>query len=80
MFRLRMILIPRETLKNKSQNRGQFMSFIACTQPCIYQQDGQCNLSRSTSPGLPAHQGCIHFVPLNQGSQRLTNIRNPNQL
>ena len=60
------------------------MSFIACTQLCIYQSDGQCKLSRSTSLGtnIPNPDGCVHYVPLtlNQCSQSFSNISNPNQL
>lgn len=60
------------------------MSFIACTQLCIYQSEGQCKLSRSTSLGkdIPNINGCVHYVPLtlNQCSQRLANIRNPDHL
>ena len=60
------------------------MSFIACTQLCIYQSEGQCKLSRSTSRGtnIPNLDGCIHYIPLNlnQCSQRLSNISDSNQL
>lgn len=60
------------------------MSFIACTQSCIYQSEGQCKLSRSTSLGttIPNLNGCVHYIPLatsNQCSQRLSNISDPNQ-
>ena len=38
------------------------MSLIACTDPCVYQIDGYCSLSRAASPG-DARLGCVNFVP-----------------
>lgn len=50
------------------------MSLIACTDPCIYQKDGYCSLSRAVSVGYPTeHQSCVHFLPKN------TNLQHCNQ-
>ena len=38
------------------------MNSIPCTDPCLYQQDGYCFLSRAVSMGQP-HKDCIHFLP-----------------
>lgn len=43
------------------------MSLIACTDPCVYQKDGLCSLSRAASPGQAGHEGCVNFVPLASG-------------
>ena len=40
------------------------MSLIACTDPCVYQKDGYCSLSRAASSGSPVQSGCVHFVPV----------------
>lgn len=45
------------------------MSFIACTDPCVYQKDGYCSLSRAASLGIPRQGGCVHFVPVRQGAE-----------
>ena len=37
------------------------MSLIACTDPCVYQIDGYCSLSRAASPG-DGQSGCVNFV------------------
>lgn len=42
------------------------MSLIACTDPCVYQKDGYCSLSRAASSGSPGTSGCVHFVPIQQ--------------
>lgn len=39
------------------------MSLIACTDPCVYQKDGCCSLSRAASIGQSGGGGCINFVP-----------------
>lgn len=40
------------------------MSLIVCTDPCLYQESGYCNLSRAVSAGCPSEeQSCIHFLP-----------------
>ncbi|MGM9578683.1 MAG: hypothetical protein ACI3VS_04790 [Evtepia sp.] len=40
------------------------MSLIPCTDPCIYQQDGRCTLSRAVSGGDPAQlRDCVHYLP-----------------
>jgi hypothetical protein len=63
------------------------MSFIACTEPCVYQKDGYCSLTRAASCGkAPYSHGCLHFVPttphniqhLQQSSQCLSDIRHTN--
>ena len=56
------------------------MSLIACTDPCIYQKEGYCSLSRAVSLGTPGRGGCVHFVPVRaerpsqQGGQGLPDI------
>lgn len=42
------------------------MSLIVCTDPCIYQKDGCCQLSRAASSGEAGRSGCVNFVPLHQ--------------
>lgn len=40
------------------------LSLIPCTDPCIYQQDGCCTLSRAASGGDPAQlRDCVHYLP-----------------
>ena len=40
------------------------MSLIACTDACVYQQDGYCTLERAASCGLPGPEhACVTFVP-----------------
>jgi len=62
------------------------MSLIACTDPCVYQKDGYCSLSRAVSAGYPSEdQSCVHFLPRHGGDledrrQCLSNIPNLNQL
>lgn len=37
---------------------------IPCTDPCIYQQDGCCTLSRAVSGGSPSRErNCVYFLP-----------------
>ncbi len=45
------------------------MSLIACTDPCIYQKDGYCSLSRAASMDQPGRR-CINFVPVCADSQQ----------
>ena len=59
------------------------MSLIACTDPCVYQKDGYCSLSRAASFGEPGSSGCINFVPAKPSQQRghgLPDVRHPDQL
>ena len=59
------------------------MSLIACTDPCVYQKDGRCSLSRAASPGETGQSGCVNFVPVRQSQQRghgLPNVGNTDQL
>ena len=44
------------------------MSLIACTHPCLYQEDGQCTLDRALSSGTPTNlAACVHFLPKRTG-------------
>lgn len=45
------------------------MSLIACTDPCVYQKDGRCSLSRAASIGEPRQSGCVNFVPARPSQQ-----------
>lgn len=62
------------------------MSLIACTDPCVYQKDGYCSLSRAVSGGYPSErQSCVHFLPkdalsLQNGNQSLPNISDKNEM
>lgn len=59
------------------------MSLIACTDPCVYQKDGYCSLSRAASAGETGQSGCVNFVPVRpskQGGHRLSNVGYPDQL
>ncbi len=61
------------------------MSLIACTDPCVYQKDGLCSLSRAASPGQAGHGGCVNFVPLasspsQQSGHGLPDVGHPDQL
>lgn len=56
------------------------MSLIACTDPCVYQKDGYCSLSRAASTGESGQSKCINFVPSQssqQSSHGLPNIGYP---
>ncbi len=61
------------------------MSLIACIDPCIYQEDGYCQLSRAVSAGCPSEeQACVHFLPRHGGNlenrrQGFSNVSNFNQ-
>ena len=62
------------------------MSLIACTDPCIYQKDGYCQLSRAASAGESGCSGCVNFVPLpqarplQQSGHSLPDVGHANQL
>lgn len=61
------------------------MSYIACTDPCVYQQDGYCSLARAASFGMPSEETrCVNFVPKRKSSQkdgqRLADVGNLNEL
>ena len=59
------------------------MSLIACTDPCVYQKDGLCSLSRAASTGEPGQSKCVNFVPLpssQQGSHGFPDVRHSDQL
>ena len=59
------------------------MSLIACTDPCIYQKDGYCQLSRAASAGESGCSGCINFVPsgpIQQRGHSLPDVGHPDQL
>ncbi len=59
------------------------MSLIACTDPCVYQKDGYCSLSRAASSGEPGRSGCVNFVPIQNSQQSghgLPDVGHPDQL
>lgn len=59
------------------------MSLIVCTDPCVYQKDGYCSLSRAASAGESGPSSCVNFVPaqpLQQSGHSFTDIRHPDQL
>ena len=45
------------------------MSLIACTDPCVYQKDGYCSLSRAASAGELGQSRCVNFVPVQNSEQ-----------
>lgn len=56
---------------------------IPCTDPCIYQQDGCCTLSRAVSGGQPSRErSCVYFLPnpLQQHRQSLPDVAHRDQL
>ena len=63
------------------------MSLIHCTDPCVYQRDGLCELVRAGSWGRPGY-GCVNFVPLaskpsqplQKSRQSLPNVGHPDEL
>ena len=64
------------------------MSLIACTDPCVYQIDGYCSLSRAASPG-DGRSGCVNFVArseyksnftLQDGGHGLPDVGHPDQV
>lgn len=64
------------------------MSLIACTDPCVYQIDGYCSLSRAASPG-DGRFGCVNFVarsevksnlPLQDCGHGLPDVGHPDQV
>ncbi len=58
-----------------------FMSLIACTDPCVYQQDGRCSLARAASGGGSGLSRCVNFVPRSQqNGQRLPDVGGPDHL
>ena len=59
------------------------MSLIACTDPCVYQKDGYCSLSRAASTGESGKSKCVNFVPTHtsqQSGQCLSDVGHPDQL
>ena len=59
------------------------LSLIACTDPCVYQKEGYCSLSRAASAGEPGQSRCINFVPtqpLQQRGHSLPDVGYPDQL
>ena len=59
------------------------MSLIACTDPCVYQKDGYCSLSRAASTGETGRSHCVNFVPAQPSQQSghgLPDVGHPNQL
>ena len=57
------------------------MSLIACTEACVYQQDGCCHLSRAASCASPGSAvGCVNFVARSKHSTEcLTDIVHTDQ-
>ena len=47
------------------------MSLIVCTDPCVYQIDGYCSLSRAASPG-DGRSGCVNFVARSEQESNFT--------
>ena len=39
------------------------MSWIPCTDPCIYQREGCCTLDRACSAGAVRSDGCLYYLP-----------------
>lgn len=61
------------------------MSLIACTNDCLYQQDGYCALERAVTSSLPLTSSgqCVNFVrrnASNQDGQGLPDVFYPNEL
>lgn len=60
------------------------MTLIPCTDPCIYQRNGRCTLSRAGSGGqTESRSRCVHFLarqPLQENSQSLPDITHRDQL
>lgn len=59
------------------------MSLIVCTDPCVYQKDGYCSLSRAASTGEPGRSECVNFVPVQtsqQSGHSLPDVGYPDQL
>ena len=58
------------------------MSLIPCLDPCVYQRDGYCSLSRASSGGCPGGRGCVNFVPLasQQSGHSLPDVGHPDEL
>lgn len=59
------------------------MSLIACTDPCVYQKDGRCTLSRAASARDLGQSDCVNFVPIRSSQQcghGLPNVGDPDQL
>lgn len=61
------------------------MSLIPCTDPCVYQKDGYCVLSRAASSGAARQHSCVNFVPRQsaesqQRGQGLTDVGHPDEL
>ena len=57
------------------------MSLIICADPCLYQQDGYCTLSRAVSLGEPnGKMNCVHFLPklVEDRTEGLSNISDSN--
>ena len=58
------------------------MNLIPCTDPCLYQREGQCTLARAASGGDSAAGGCLHFLPRpsEQDRQRLPDVPHRDKL
>ena len=48
------------------------MSLIACTNACVYQEEGVCRLEQAASGGqLSVGIGCIHYVERSSANSEL---------
>ena len=49
------------------------MSLIACTNDCVYQQDGCCRLERAASSGTGSvgDNGCVYYIKKNNKKKPL---------
>ena len=58
------------------------MSLIGCTNDCLYQQDGYCQLERAMSSGVVSEESpCVNYVPRSQnGHQCFSDVTNPDEL
>lgn len=59
------------------------MSLIGCTNDCLYQIDGYCQLEQAMSSGDPsADHPCVNFVPRSSqdGVQSLSDVTHPDKL
>jgi hypothetical protein len=76
------IFSGRQSILAKQIFCMEVTALIPCTDPCIYQQEGCCTLSRAVSSGRPAMgQGCIYFLPHSQQRrQRLPDVAHRDQL
>lgn len=62
------------------------MSLIACTDHCVYQQDGYCTLSLAGSSGRPSKKNpCVNYIPRkdedsDNSTEDLADVADPDEL